>query len=214
MSRFSIVAIAATVLFAAPHLANATVFSGRAAFTDTSTGNTLQVNATPNPASFTTPDLAVGQTYYDAGLITLTTSGNYASLFGATQSDKISLAFTFTSPSPAAGAVTQAGTVSQTEFLLSPRFDNGSVDWQNDNYSDANGTFARQLVTFGDGSQINLDIYDTDLNGTTTARAGQIDIRISNVRAAVPEPASMAVLGAGLAGLGMVRRRRNPAAAC
>ena len=77
--------------------------------------------------SFQTTNLAVGQSYYDAGFMTLITSGDFAQFGRATQRDNISLKFTFTSPSAANGPVNQAGVVSQTEFKLAPMLDFASL---------------------------------------------------------------------------------------
>ena len=54
----------------------------------------------PNPASFNTTDLKVGQSYYDAGFMTISTKGDFSTVFGNIQTDNISLRFTFTSPAP------------------------------------------------------------------------------------------------------------------
>lgn len=91
--------------------------------------------------------LNVGQSHYDAGFMTITTKGDFSSVFGTTQRDNISLTFTFTSPSGANG-IGQAGTVSQTEFLLAPTFDYASLTFAGDTNVDQNGRFARQTVTF------------------------------------------------------------------
>ena len=198
-------------LAVAPQIANATVYSGTGTFTDMTTNNVLQVSATPNPASFTTSNLGVGQSFYDAGFMTITTSGDFSTVFGATQKDNIALAFNFTSPSAASGSVGQAGTVSQTEYYFLPTYDNASLTFAGDINLDQNGRYARQTVTFADGAQAYLDVYDTDITGTTTARAAQIDIRLTNVKnpTNVPEPASMALLGGALALTGAIRRRRK-----
>lgn len=207
-------AVIAAALAVAPHLAHATVFAGQGSFVDTTNNNTLQVNATPNPASFSTTNLAVGQSFYDAGFMTISTSGNFPGFLGNTQSDNIALSFTFTSPSAANGAVGQAGTVTQTEFLIFPLFDHAMLTFAGDTNSDQNGTFARQTVTFGDGSRAYLDVFDTAITGTTTSRAAQLDIRITNLSGptAVPEPASMALIATGLIGAGMLRRKKQSVA--
>ena len=79
----------------------------------------------------------------------------------------------------------------------------------NDNYSDSNGTYAKQLVTFSNGAQAEIDLYDTDITGTTSAEAAQFDVRIIDKKDAIPEPMSLALLGSGMAGLGMIVRRRR-----
>ena len=72
--------------------------------------------------------------------------------------------------------------MSQTEFRLAPTLDSASLTFAHDTNVDANGRFARNTVTFADGAQAYLDIYDTAITGTTNAHAAQLDIRLTNVK--------------------------------
>ena len=57
------------------------------------------------------------------------------------------------------------------------------------------------------GATGGLNIVDVDQNGIPTTLAGNVQI-IDNSFVPAPEPATLAILGLGLAGLGFMRRRR------
>jgi hypothetical protein len=199
--------LAAVAVIAFGGTGNATVFGGSATFTDATTGNPLKVTAVPNTQVFATADITAGNSSYFTGFMALLSadSANGFCLFGCTNQDNVALTFTWTDPSAAANTV-QGGTVTETTFNLA-RFDNGDLQWANDTHSDLNGQYAEQLVTFNDGAQAYIDIYDSYLTGTTSSRAAQFDVRITDKTDPIPEPISMAVFGTGLLGLGLVRRR-------
>ena len=208
--KFSMTAVAAAALCGTVSAANATVFGGSATFTDLTTGNPLTVTALPNPKTFATGSISAGGSDYFSGfmaLLTTDTQGGLPCFFGCTATDQVSLSFSWSSPSSAPGT-TQNGSVSQTDFAIAS-YDNGNLQWANDTHVDSNGTYAEQLVTFTDGAQAYVDVYDAAIRGTTTSESTQFDVRIRDVRDPIPEPMTLSLLGAGFLGLGLAKRHRK-----
>lgn len=69
-------------------------------------------------------------------------------------------------------------------------------------------------MTFADGAIAKVDLYDTALVGTTSSQSATFDVRITDVKdpTHVPEPASTALLGVGMIGIGYIRRRKGGSA--
>lgn len=111
-----------------PTAAHATVFAGSATFTDTTTGNPLNVQAFPNPKNFATVSLVAGHSDYLTGFMTLTTTdtqtGNGVCLWflcsGVTNTDTIGLTFVWTQPGTATSNTNFPGDVAETTFSLTP----------------------------------------------------------------------------------------------
>lgn len=186
--------------------AHATVFAGSANFVDQANGNALSVSAYPNPATFTT-SLTAGQSDYMTGFMLLKTTDTQACFLGCTNTDPISLTFTWTLPTPANGPSAN-GTVSETTFLIAA-FDSGQLKWAGDtNGNPGTGYYAKQFATFTDGAEAEIDLYDTYLVGTSSSEGAQFDVRIKDIKDPIPEPMSVGLFGLGMAGIGFVRRRR------
>jgi hypothetical protein len=182
--------------------AQATVFSGTATFVDTTSNESNGVTATPNPATINTP-LTAGQSYLVSNFMTISTSDQ--------GTDTISLNFVWTQP----GAATNSFGGDVNFQVYTDDTVNG-LQWANDH----NG-FAKQTITFANGAMAEVDVYDATFKGgegdfhsfsddkNSPAGTASFAVRITDLKdpTAVPEPMTLALLGTGLIGIGMVRRK-------
>jgi hypothetical protein len=200
--------VAATVI-ALPTFAHAIPFTGtyeitqlnESAFTPLSLGVTT--NPGPNtPTAFSfelqpptsniiLPDPLFSITTFAEGSINV----NDAIIPGA-----IEVAFSITSPNNDGPVTVTGSTNADLQVLFNP-FDNiGRLSWNDPVYFN----FGPQL----DGI-VELDLTDTTFNIGHPGNVGGI-ARLQQ-EATIPEPATLAVIGAGLAGIGLAARRRRAA---
>ena len=136
--------------------------------------------------------LGVGGSTTPQNFLSLTMGGNNNKSYTSSVTDTL----TFTGPG--SGTFVDKGTVS---FTVSGNSSTGTVTWS-DGPSGAN-------VTLSDGSVVNINLADSAFTSTKAAQTTTGVLTLVSGPSAIAEPASIAALGAGLFGLGLVRRRRD-----
>ncbi len=197
---FAAVAAVALVVGSGAALADPITYAGNFSITDVSAPNNNLLNVTSIPGGFSVP-LSLNKEVKDITLANYKTSDPNYSPWGSIASDEIKGTFTFTKP--VSNVYSVNGDVTEVTADVWGHFSSaGILTWNNNDLD----------VGFSDGSALDIDLGPSFFaNGNGTSDAGVVSANFTLVEEPVPEPASLALLVAGLLALGMTGLRR-PAA--
>jgi PEP-CTERM motif len=197
------VGIGATALTALPSDADATIFSGSFTVSANSSDPGLVISTYRlGGGSFTTPDILQGASHtFD--LFKIWTNETSVNWNEDTRTKDISVEFTFTAPPPLFG-----GTVEGTTVGIFGVFQKGKVSWDGPlTLSYPGGGNGELEITLSEET-FNEGFFGLD-EGKKHGAIVEATFSNENDPTPAPEPATLAVLGLGLAGLGVLRRRKQ-----